>query len=325
MQLRIKGFRCIPIRGTPFALHVLELEGGVSVALTLVEENRERLEHAQHANAPQRLDCFHRAQAENPGSRPSRPELKIGFFDMTIKKRFLTFQHMPWEGPGVHLIRSAEKRGIQLDVVEVWHEPIPDLAPYAALIVLGGEPNVDQEAQYPFLKPEKAAIRRSIEEDRPYLGFCLGHQLLADALGAKVGENFCRSIGFIKGRVTKEGQHHALFQNLPQILPLFKWHAQAIVAPVPKQIEVLVTSSDCVVEAISLTNRPHIVGLQFDNHAAARANVASWIEGDSEWLALSPEVNPSKVLADAVRLERSLGEEFEMLFNNFVGLIPCED
>lgn len=242
-----------------------------------------------------------------------------------MAKIFLTFQHMPWEGPGIHLIRSAEKRDIKLEVVEVWHEPIPDLAPYDALIVLGGGPNVDQEEKYPFLRAEKAAIRRSIEEERPYLGFCLGHQLLADALGANVGDNFCRSVGFIEGQLTKEGSHHPLLQRLPQTFSIFKWHAQAILPPVPKHIEVLVTSLECLVEAISVTNRPHIVGLQFDNHAATCANVTKWLEEDSNWLSHSPRVNPSKVLADAKLLEKSVGEQFEILFGNFMKLVLGQD
>jgi GMP synthase-like glutamine amidotransferase len=238
-----------------------------------------------------------------------------------MAKRFITFQHMPWEGPGIHLIHSAQKRDIQLEIVEVWREPIPDLAPYDALIVLGGEPNVDQEKDYPFLKAEKSAILRSIEDDRPYLGFCLGHQLLADALGANVGDNFCRSVGFVQGQVTREGRQHALFQNLPKTLRLFKWHGQAILPPVPKHFEVLVTSSECLVEAISVTNRPHIVGLQFDNHAATHFNVAKWLKEDSDWLSLPPPVNPSNVLAEAEKLEKPMREQFEILFDNFVDLL----
>ena len=240
---------------------------------------------------------------------------------MDMANRFLTFQHMPWEGPGIHLQRSAKKWGVQLEVIEVWRQPIPDLAPYDALIVLGGEPNVDQEEIYPFLRAEKAAIRRSIEEDRPYLGFCLGHQLLAEALGANVGDNFCRSVGFIEGQMTKEGSHHPLLRRLPQTFPLFKWHAQAILPPVPKHIEVLVTSPECLVEAISVTQRAHIVGLQFDNHAATRANVTQWLKEDSHWLSHSPSVNPSKVLTDATMLEKSAGEQFEILFGNFMALV----
>jgi GMP synthase-like glutamine amidotransferase len=238
-----------------------------------------------------------------------------------MAKRFLTFQHMPWEGPGIHLQRSAKSWGVHLEVIELWHEPIPDLGAYDALIVLGGEPNVDQEDKFPFLRTEKAAIRRSIEEDRPYLGFCLGHQLLANALGANVGDNFCRSVGFIKGQVTKEGSQHSLLRHLPKAFPLFKWHAQAILPPVPKHIEVLVTSPECLVEAISVTNRPHIVGLQFDNHAATRKNVAKWLKEDAEWVSRLPNVSPARVFSDAGKLERTVGEQFEILFSNFVELV----
>jgi GMP synthase-like glutamine amidotransferase len=175
------------------------------------------------------------------------------------------------------------------------------------------------------LRAEKAVIRQSLAEDRPYLGFCLGHQLLADALGANVGANFCRSVGFIDGQVTKEGSQHPLLRRLPQTLPLFKWHAQAILPPVPRHIEVLVTSSECLVEAISVAKRAHIVGLQFDNHAATPANVAKWLEEDMEWLSHSPSLNPSKVLADARLFERSVEEQFEVLFGNFMELVLGPD
>jgi len=173
-----------------------------------------------------------------------------------MSKRFLVFQHMPWEGPGQHLIRSAGKRKVQLEILEVWHQPIPDTGPYDGLVVLGGGPNVDQEKEYPFLKAEKAVIRRFIDEDKPCMGFCLGHQLLAEAMGARIGPNFCRSVGFVDGYLTKDGHSHPLFRGTSKSLPLFKWHAQAVLPPLPKEIEVLVTSAQCQVEAISVEGRP---------------------------------------------------------------------
>jgi hypothetical protein len=90
---------------------------------------------------------------------------------------------------------------------------------------------------------------------------------------------------------------------------------------VPKHIEVLVTSQECLVEAISITNRPYVVGLQFDNHAATQVNVTKWLEEDSNWLSRSPSINPSKVLSDVTRLEKSMGEHFEVLFDNFMKLV----
>ena len=233
-------------------------------------------------------------------------------------KRFLVFQHMDWEGPGEHLRRSAASRDLHLDVIEVWHQAIPDLQPYNGLIVLGGSPNVDQEEKYPFLRAEKAAIRKVLEADKAYLGFCLGHQLLAHVLGLKVGPNSCRSLGFIEGHLTRYGRQHPLFQNLPNSMPLFKWHAQAVLPPVPKNIEILVTSLECEVEAISVIGKPHVVGLQFDNHAGSIEDVTTWIEGDRNWLSSPPEVDTSRLLADAVRYETHVGEQFELVFENYL-------
>jgi len=119
-----------------------------------------------------------------------------------MSKRFLVFQHMPWEGPGRHLIRSAEKLNVYLHIIEVWRQPIPDIGSYEGLLVLGGGPNVDQEDLYPFLSEEKEIIRNVIKKDMPYMGFCLGHQLLADVLGAEVGPNLMYSVGFIEGKLT---------------------------------------------------------------------------------------------------------------------------
>jgi GMP synthase-like glutamine amidotransferase len=239
----------------------------------------------------------------------------------SMTKRFLVFQHMPWEGPGQHLIRSARKTEIRLDVVEVWHQAVPDTRSYDGLIVLGGGPNVDEEDEYPFLKAEKAAIRRAMDEDKPCMGFCLGHQLLAQALGARIGPNFCRSVGFIGGHVTQDGGKHPMFEGLPRSFPLFKWHAQAVLPPLPKEIDVLVTSSECQVEAFSMAGRPHVVGFQFDNHAATVNDIRTWVKGDEQWLRRPPEVDTAAMIKDAQRREALMGEQFERMFDNCIKLI----
>ncbi len=229
---------------------------------------------------------------------------------------------MPWEVPGTHLIHAAEKYGVRLDVVEVWRQTIPDISPFDGLIVLGGTPDVDQEKEYPFLKVEKRVIRKSIDEDKPYLGFCLGHQLLADVLGARVGPNFLKSIGFITGKITENGRRHPLFRDTPISFPIFKWHAQAVLLPLPKHLEILVTSGSCQVEALSLKGKNHIVGLQFDNHTATFKNVNNWMESDQEWLSKPPAINTASLLKDAKKYQNLIGKQFETMFKNFVKLIP---
>src|SRR5512140_1478387 len=104
-----------------------------------------------------------------------------------MKRKFLVFQHTPWEKPGRHLLNSAKKRRIRLDVIRLWEQPLPDISAYNAIIILGGAPNVSEEELYPYLRDEKEAIRKAIANNKPCLGFCLGHQLLGEAIGARIG------------------------------------------------------------------------------------------------------------------------------------------
>lgn len=241
-------------------------------------------------------------------------------------KKFLVFQHVPWEGPGVFLLEAARRHRIQLDVVKVWQELLPDPDPFDALLVLGGGPNVDEEAKYPFLTREKIAIRRSLADNRPYLGICLGHQLLAEALGAKIGRNSRHSVGFTTGYLTHQGHVHPAFRGMPDRLTLFKWHGQAVQEPLPRHLEVLATSRECAIEAISVVNRPHILGVQFDNHAADPGDVASWLEQDAAWLdslGLAPAARKI-ILTEARERREKCAAEFELLFANFLKLVEPE-
>ncbi len=240
-----------------------------------------------------------------------------------MARKVIVFQHNPWEGPGKFLLSAARKNRIKLDIIKVWEDDIPEIKSYAAMIVLGGGPNVNQEDIYPFLTREKKIIRKAIALDMPYLGFCLGHQLLADVLGARVGPNFQTSLGIIQGFLTHEGRMHPAFEGLPQRLPLFKWHSQAVQEPVPGHINILATSAECQIEAISLPGRPHILGLQFDNHAAAPENIKHWITMDSKWLATLTDrrLNPVAMLDEAREYQEIIQQQFTKLFDNFFSLI----
>ena len=153
------------------------------------------------------------------------------------------------------------------------------------------------------------------------MGFCLGHQLLAEALGAKIGPNFCRSVGFVSGHLTKEGRRHPVLKGLPKSFSLFKWHSQAVLPPLPKGVEVLITSAACQVEAISVEDRPHVMGLQFDNPSGTVQDVRAWLEADEAWISKPPGVDTSAILRHAAEQEEALGNQFETMFQNYVKLM----
>jgi GMP synthase-like glutamine amidotransferase len=237
--------------------------------------------------------------------------------------RLLILQHSPWEGPGAILMRSARKHRLNLSVVRVWDEALPDFRRYDGLLLLGGGANVDQEARYPFLTAEKRFLREAIAADTPCLGFCLGHQLLAQTLGARIGPNFCPSVGFVQGHLTHDGREHPLFSGSSQPIPLFKWHGQTVLEPIPKHLTVLMTSAECQVEAFSVADRPHLVGLQFDNHAAAAADVANWLQKDQKWLSslCDQDISPGKILGEAGIHEQRIEAEFGEFFARYLRLI----
>ena len=238
--------------------------------------------------------------------------------------KFLVLQHGAWEGPGQFLLDSAQRLRIELTICKVWQEQIPDpLKGFDAMLILGGGANVDQEEQFPFLREEKAMIRRAVAADLPCLGICLGHQLLAEALGAQVGRNFRTSIGFIPGHLTHDGREHPVFAGCKQPIPLYKWHGYTVLEPLPRNLALLMTSDLCQVEAISVIDRPHMLGLQSDNHVADPRDVALWLEQDREWLGAirDQQIKPGEILAAARDQAKKIGRDFHRLLGNYLQLI----
>jgi GMP synthase-like glutamine amidotransferase len=164
--------------------------------------------------------------------------------------RFLVFQHVDIEHPGIfrEFWRAA---GIAWDAVELDEgQPIPELTPYDALVVMGGPMDVWQEDEHPWLGPEKAAIRRFVGElQRPYLGICLGHQLLASALGGDVGLGRTPEVGLGSVELTPAGLADPLFEGFANPVETFQWHG-AEVKTLPPGAEVLARSGACAVQSM---------------------------------------------------------------------------
>lgn len=238
-----------------------------------------------------------------------------------MPKRFLVLQHAPWTGPGLYLQQAVKHLKVELHPIRLWRQAIPDPAGYDGLIVLGGRLD-DRQKEMPFWGQEREVIRQAMVADRPYLGIGLGHQLLAEAHGAKVGRNYCASIGFVEGHLTKSGREHPVFKGLPATISLFKWHDQAVLEPLPKSLSILATSVECQVEAISVPGRPHIVGVQFLNHAGDLDDVENYWQKDSKWVnSLNGKfVNPAELMADAKKVHERMARQFEVFFRNFVRL-----
>jgi GMP synthase-like glutamine amidotransferase len=167
-----------------------------------------------------------------------------------------------------------EGAGLALTTVELdAGAAIPPLEPFDLMLVMGGPQHVWQEEQHPWLIAEKAAIRRWVEDlARPFLGVCLGHQLLADALGGRVTLMEVPEIGVLDVARTPAGEADPVFGRLPARLPGLQWH-EAEVVEVPAGAAVLAENSRSPVQALRIGL--HALGVQFHVEVDAET-IAKW-------------------------------------------------
>src|SRR5512136_1520357 len=98
-------------------------------------------------------------------------------------------QHLPFEDLG-NIAPDLKARGAQVSYTHFFENPqLPPLDGFDLIIIMGGSMSVNDEEQLPWLKPEKQFIRDAIKRDIGILGVCLGAQLIASALGARVYRN----------------------------------------------------------------------------------------------------------------------------------------
>lgn len=167
----------------------------------------------------------------------------------------LALTHVPWETPGLVAELLAD---VPWDVRTVVDDEAPDLpavAELAGLVVMGGPQTADDDAAHPGLAAERRLLAAAVEADVPVLGVCLGMQLLAVALGARLHRAHGVEVGFAPLSVV--GTHPVLDPLGPRPTVLH-WHADAV--ELPAGAHLLATTPATPVQAFSAGSA---LGLQF--------------------------------------------------------------
>ena len=172
---------------------------------------------------------------------------------------------------------------------------LPDLKGIDLLVVMGGPMSANDEGEFPWLVQEKQFIRRAIETGIPVLGICLGAQLIASAVGARVYPNPVKEIGWfpIQG-VPSPGKSVFRF---PPSLQVFHWHGETF--DLPSGAIRLATSAGCENQALQLGQS--VIGLQFHlettpesareivAHCRAELIPSTYVQSERTILAAAPE------------------------------------
>lgn len=166
-------------------------------------------------------------------------------------------QHTQFEGPA-NIEVWAKRNGHSFSCVQAYKDELPLLGDFDWLVVMGGPMGVHDETIYPWLKAEKKFIRQSIATGKIVLGICLGAQLVAEALGASVGKNEEKEIGWYQVRLTPESGNAPAFKGLPGEFMAFHWHGDTF--GIPAEAMHVASSEACANQAFELGR---IVGLQF--------------------------------------------------------------
>ena len=143
----------------------------------------------------------------------------------------LALQHIACEPPAAYEDELLA-RGLRLTRVELDEgDALPDWREFGAVVVMGGPMGAYQEDEHPWLAPEKRLLREAVDAGMPVWGVCLGAQLLASALGARVYRGETPEVGVLPVELTPEAAADPVFAAAPQGFHTLQWHGDSFDLP----------------------------------------------------------------------------------------------
>ena len=181
-----------------------------------------------------------------------------------MSKNIIILQHIPIETPG-YILDLMKIDKFNITTIELDQgEKIPDnLSSYDAMFCMGGPMDTWMEETYPWLIDEKNKIKEYvIDLKKPYLGFCLGCQLLGEVLGGQVVKSNPPEIGILDINMTKNKNFDLLFSEYPEKIKALQWHSYEVIE-LEKNNDVKILASSPTTKYQIFKYMDHAYGIQF--------------------------------------------------------------
>lgn len=187
-------------------------------------------------------------------------------------QKILFIQHAAHEGPA-NIGSWLKENKYDYSVNHIYKTASITDNDFDALIILGGPMGSYDEDKFTWMKSEKKFIERAVKDGKKVLGVCLGSQLLADVLGAKVYPHKHKEIGWFPITISDSPASERLFSGVPKTLDVFHWHGDTF--DLPKDAELLTSNEATINQAFSYGD--NVVGLQF-HIEVAQNDIEDWIK-----------------------------------------------
>jgi GMP synthase (glutamine-hydrolysing) len=209
-------------------------------------------------------------------------------------------QHVPFEGPA-KIEEWAAKANHTVTGTRLYaNESLPSIEALDMLVVMGGPMGANDDARLRWMKGEKLFLELAMQRGKKVLGICLGAQLIASVLGAKVYANPQKEIGWFPIELDPPNVRNNPLSVLPQRTTVFHWHGDTF--ELPKGAVHLARSRACENQAFAVG--ANVIGLQFHlemgmphietllRHAASDLTSGDFVMGSEEMLDLAPSQVP---------------------------------
>lgn len=213
--------------------------------------------------------------------------------------KIICIQHVDFETPGA-IETWAREKNHSLQIIKPYNdERLPSVKDFDFLISMGGPQSPRDANHLPYLRDEVALLKEAVAQHKYVLGFCLGAQLIGEALGGKTLKSPEKEVGVFPITLTSEGQQDPLFQGLPLSFPVIHWHND--MPGSTKESILLAFSEGCPIQAYRYG--PRVYGLQFHMEITQK--------GIQDLISHAPEdLNPSRFTQTR---EELLQQNYEMI------------